>query len=66
MKIEIHEIVDDTEPHYPCWLFRPDCGEWEWRETPLLMGFVRVLFTHWSPGGRPEAPPGTPYGKVNA
>ena len=61
MNVEIHEIHDGTEPHYPCWMFLPECSEWQWHETPMVPQYVETVFSHWSPGGRPEAPQEAPF-----
>lgn len=58
MKTLIHKIETGEEPKYPCWLYLPECSEWQWYEKPMPADYTRIVMSHWSPGGRPEAPRG--------
>lgn len=54
----IHKIETGKEPKFPCWLFLPECSEWQWYEGPLPAEYMKTVMSHWSPGwpGRPESP----------
>lgn len=48
----------DITPEFPCWLYLPECEEWQWFNTDLGASYeyMTTVFTHWSRGGRPAAP----------
>lgn len=56
MKAPIHKIETGEEPIYPCWLYLPECAEWQWYDDPMPPAYVVTVFSHWSPGGRPMRP----------
>lgn len=56
MNAPIHKVETGEEPVYPCWLYLPECSEWQWQETPFLPEYARTVMSHWSPGGRPQRP----------
>jgi hypothetical protein len=56
----IYPIETGAEPSFPCWLFLPECKEWQWFESSLPADYTKVVMSHWSPGGRPESPHSQP------
>ncbi len=54
----------DTPPVYPCWLFLPECQEWQWVDFDpgASWEYMTSVWTHWSPGGRRAAPEKVPNG----
>lgn len=57
MKTMIHSILPQSMPIFPCWLWLPECQEWQWFNTTLGVDYLlNGVCTHWSLGGRPAAP----------
>lgn len=56
----VSKVTVDDPPQFPCWVFLPECQEWQWFTETIETDYCVAVFSHWSKGGRPEAPKGRP------
>ena len=52
----IQTIKKDSMPEYPCWLWLPECEEWQYYTKEMEAPYVLAVFSHWSKGGIPQQP----------